>query len=100
MKAPPIKVLLIEDEPVSAGLLREILPPMSQFELTRVGRLDEALQRLGAGPFDAVLLDLSWPDKKGIAVYHELHTAVPAMPIVVLTGSDEETLAFQAVWSS
>ena len=97
MNAPPIKVLLIEDEPVSAGLLREILPAMSQFELTRVGRLDEALQRLGAGPFDAVLLDLSWPDKKGIAVYHELQTAVPAMPIIVLTSPDEETLAFQAV---
>src|SRR5438445_4063551 len=97
MKAQAVKVLLIEDEPVSAGLLREILPAMSQFELTRVGRLDEALRRLGAGPFDAVLLDVSWPDKKGIAVYHELQTAVPAMPIIVLTSPDEETLAFQAV---
>ncbi len=97
MNAPPVKVLLIEDEPVSARLLREILPAMSQFELTRVGRLDEALQRLGAGPFDAVLLDLSLPDKKDLTAYHELHAAAPAMPIVVLTGPDEETLAFQAV---
>src|SRR5438445_13850711 len=97
MKAQAVKVLLIEDEPVSAGLLREILPAMSQFELTRVGRLDEALRRLGAGPFDAVLLDLSWPDKKGIGVYHELQTAVPAVPIIVLTGPDEETRAFQVV---
>jgi len=97
MKAQAVKVLLIEDKQVSAGLLREILPAMPQFELTRVGRLDEALQRLGAGPFDVVLLDLSLPDKNGIAVYHDLHTAAPAMPIVVLTGPDEETLAFQAV---
>src|SRR5207247_649675 len=97
MNEQPIKVLLVEEEPAYADLLREILSAASQFELLRVGRPDEALRQLGAGPFDAVWLDLPLPDREGLAAYHDLRAALPAMPIVVLTGSDEETLAFQAL---
>src|SRR5256886_12993697 len=97
MNAQQIQVLLAGDEPVYANVARELPRAPSHFKLTRVGRLDEALRTLGAGPFDIVLLDLSLPDRQGLAAYHELHAAAPAMPIVVLTASGDETLAFQAV---
>src|SRR5947208_2063159 len=97
MNAQQIQVLLAVDEAVHANLARELPRAPSQFNLTRVGRLDEALRRLDAGPFEVVLLDLSLPDRTGLAAYHELHATGPAMPVVVLTGCDDETLAFQAV---
>src|SRR5439155_1265603 len=97
MNAQQIQVLLAVDEAVHANLARELPRAPSQFALTRVGRLDEALRRLDTGPFDVVLLDLSLPDRTGLAAYHELHATAPAMPIVVLTGSGDETLALQAV---
>ena len=97
MNAQHIKALLVEDELVYADLVREILSPISQFELTRVGRLDEALRQLGAARYDVTLLDLSLPDSRGSAAYHELQATAPAMPVVVLTGCEDETLAFQAV---
>ena len=97
MNAQKVKVLLVEDTPVYADLLTEVLRASSRFELARAGRLDEALAQLGAAPYDAVLLDLSLPDCKGLATYYELRAARPTMPVVVLTGSDDETLALQAV---
>ena len=96
MKAPQVKLLLVEDEPVYADLLTETLRASSRFELARAERLDEALAQLGAESFDAVLLDLSLPDCNGLATFHELRAALPAMPVVVLTGSDDEMLALQA----
>src|ERR1041385_5511275 len=97
MGAQPIKVLLVEDEQVYTDLLMEVLRAGSNFELMNAGRLDEALGQLRAGRFDAVLLDLSLPDRTGLATYHDLRAAMPALPIVVLTGSADETLALQAV---
>ena len=97
LNAQPIKVLLVEDEQVYADLLMEILRAGSRFELLRAGRLDEALTQVRAGRFDAVLLDLSLPDRKGLATYQALRAATPGLPIVVLTGSVDETLALQAV---
>ncbi len=97
MIAQQIKVLVVEDDPVCAGLLQALLRPVSSFELTAVGRFDEALRMLGAGCFDLVLLDLSLPDRMGLATYRDRRGPLPAPPIVVLTGSDEEELALQAV---
>jgi PAS domain S-box-containing protein len=94
-----IKVLLVEDEPTYAGLIQEILVMAipSPFEATHVGRLSEALERLANERFDVVLLDLSLPDRQGLATYEHLHTLAPSVPIVVLTGHDDDELALQAV---
>lgn len=93
------KVLLVEDNPGDARLLREFIaeidPP--QFEITRVERLSEAIQALKARHFDAVLLDLSLPDGHGLSTFDTLHQQVPGVPIVVLTGLDDNTLALSAV---
>ena len=94
-----IRVLLVEDNPGDARLLREMLAEAgaTQFKLTHVERLQEALMRLSEGGFDVVLLDLSLPDGYGLDIATQVHTGVPSVPIVVLTGLDDETLAVQAV---
>jgi signal transduction histidine kinase len=93
------KVLLVEDNPGDARLLREILSQVAspQFELVHTERLDEALKRLGEEHFDVVLLDLSLPDEQGFDTFVRMHRQTPGVPIVVLTGLDDATLADMAV---
>src|SRR5438034_8312289 len=97
MNAQQIRVLVVEDDPVYAGLLQDVLRPVSPFQLTAVGRFDEALHQLGAASFHVVLLDLCLPDRIGLATYRDLRDPWPALPIVVLTGRDDEKLAVQAI---
>ena len=74
MNGQHIKVLVVEHDPVHAGLLQDMLRPVSQFELSAAGRLDEALGQLGAGAFDIILLDLRLPDRLGLAAYRDLRS--------------------------
>src|ERR1044072_7697879 len=97
MNAQPIQVLLIEGEPVYADLLQEILRAELIFQVARAGRFDEGLQRLSASPCDVVVLDLSLPDRRGLATVHELRVKFPSVAIVVLTGVDDGTHALEAV---
>ncbi|MBV9864203.1 MAG: PAS domain S-box protein [Abitibacteriaceae bacterium] len=99
MTNQPISILLVEDNPADAGLLREALRDVetTQFALHHVERLDTALQYLETNPADIVLLDLSLPDAHGMDSVRRTHTAVPHMPIVVLTGNNDEEIALQAV---
>ena len=66
MKAS-IKILLVEDNPYDAELLREMLLGVStvQFDWVHVTLLGDALKRLREDTFDAILLDLSLPDSHG-----------------------------------
>ena len=93
------KVLLVEDNPGHALLLREMLgrTAPAQFAVTHVARLDEALERLGEGPFDLVLLDLSLPDSMGFETFAQAHARMPESPIIVLSGLEDEELALRAV---
>ena len=63
-----IKVLLVEDNPGDARLIREMLKEAgaAQFEVAHVERLDEALKRLGEEAFDVMLLDLNLLDSQGL----------------------------------
>ena len=93
------KVLLIEDNPGDARLLREALrevtpPPL---ELIHAERFDTGLEYLGRENFAAVLLDLSLPDTRGIDTVVRMQREVGAMPIVVLTGLDDDSMALEAV---
>ena len=94
-----IKVLLVEDETAHARLVQEVLSEVVvlAFELTHVQQLKEALVRLSAENFDVLLLDLSLPDSQGLATYEAVHTQAPALPVIVLSGLDDEQLALQAV---
>src|SRR4051794_29518768 len=96
---PAVKVLLIEDSPVDSRLLRLLLSESTtlHFEVTHVERLADALKSLGAKEFDVVLSDLTLPDSHGFETFQWLHVHVPDMPVLVLSGLDDETLAIKAV---
>ncbi|HEY2989217.1 MAG TPA: ATP-binding protein [Candidatus Binatia bacterium] len=99
MADSPIKVLLVEDNPGDARLLREALAEMAgaQFELTHAKRLGEALDRLDAERFEIVLLDLSLPDAQGFDTIARVRKKSPELPIVVMTGLNDEEMAIKAV---
>jgi signal transduction histidine kinase len=99
MDDSPIQVLLVEDDPDDAVLLRAMLDevPSAPVALTHARRLDEALARVAAQRFDAALLDLSLPDSQGLETFVSLHQAQPGLPVVVLTGLNDEVLAMKAV---
>ncbi len=90
-----LRILLVEDNPGDARLLREMLP--RSFKITHVERLDEAFTKLHAMPVDAVLLDLTLPDSQGLGTFRRLHDAFPELPIVVLTGLADDDGAVQAL---
>lgn len=99
MKDLPTKLLLVEDNRGDAGLLRAALSEVAgiHFRLTHVERLAEALQCLQEMTVDLVLLDLSLPDARGLETVSRLRAQNPAMPIVVLTGLNDEELAVEAL---
>jgi len=93
------KVLLIEDNPGDVRLIQEMLSQSAQdgCQLECADRLSKGLKRLGMGGIDLVLLDLGLPDSQGLDTFNKVHAQVPAVPIVLLTGLDDEMLAVQAV---
>ncbi len=95
----PIKILLVEDNPTDALVLRQSLveAALDQFEPTHVERLSEAVQQLGESGFDLILLDLLLPDSQGFETVVKIQDQAMGVPVVVLTGVDDEALAVQAV---
>jgi sigma-B regulation protein RsbU (phosphoserine phosphatase) len=95
----PVRILLVEDNPGDARLLRFTLEEAEslRFDLVHAARLSEALERVKEGPADVVLLDLSLPDAHGMETVTRMLQAAPAVPIIVLTGLTDETVAVQAV---
>jgi PAS domain S-box-containing protein/diguanylate cyclase (GGDEF)-like protein len=94
-----IQVLLIEDNPGDARLIREALAAahVAGFELEWVQRLGDGLAAIGARKPDVVLLDLSLPDSQGVETVVKIQQTSPAVPIVVLTGMDDQAVALEAV---
>lgn len=99
MARSPIRVLLVEDNPGDVVLIRQMLAedPRHRFEPIDVPRLADARDRLDRGGFGAVLLDLSLPDSWGLESFRAVRGLAPELPIVVLTGLDDEALAVEAV---
>ncbi len=92
----PIHVLLVEDNPTDVLLAKEALAEQPHFEVVVAGRLSEALELLNARRFDVVLLDLGLPDSQGLEALR-LHQSNPTVPVIVMTGRDDEELALQAL---
>ena len=99
MSSMTISVLLVEDNPIHARLLQGLLSDRSDpaFAVEAVDHLAAGIQRLSTGSFDAVLLDLVLPDSQEMATFERVKEAVPDMPVLVLTGLDDEGLAEEAV---
>ena len=94
-----IRVLLVEDNEEHAQLLRRLLVEADDpiFEVTHFTALRPALDALDMPGFDLVLLDLSLPDSDGIDTFLRMQDRAPDLPIVVLTGMDDEALAVETV---
>jgi DNA-binding response OmpR family regulator len=99
-----MRVLLIEDNKDDVLLIREMLAEVrggslftGTFELECADRLSTGLERLAEGGLDVVLLDLSLPDSRGLDTFVRVHTQAPGVPIVVLTGLEDETQATQTM---
>ncbi len=95
----PQNVLLIEDNPGDARLIREMLAEAGTqaFRVEHADRLSVAFERLGVDNVDVVLLDLSLPDSQGLETFLRTRARDPVVPIVVLSGLDDETVALRAV---
>lgn len=95
-----IQLLLVEDNPADAVLLEEELAesPFGPFAITHTKRLAEALGHLRVQRFDAVVLDLGLPDSQGLKTLKKIQTVKPReVPVVVVTGMDEEALRIKAM---
>src|SRR6202167_6494636 len=99
MSAKSIKeILLVEDEPGDARLIREMLNEQgSHSELVHVDCMSAAEKHLAECGVDIILLDLGLPDAQGLGAIRRAHAAAPRIPLVVFTGLDDESLAKQAL---
>jgi len=95
----PINVLLIEDSPGDARLIREFLAEKGggQFRLEWADHLEEGLRHLDAGHVDLVLLDLSLPQSEGLDTLAVVLGHAPRVPTIVLTVLNDEAVAVEAV---
>lgn len=100
METAPVKILLVDDNPADARLLKEMLADsggLAQLDLRYVKSLDEALGSARTQPFDIILLDLMLPDSSGLDTFTRMYRNSSGVPIVVLTGLTDEDLAAKAV---
>jgi len=90
-----INALLIEDNPADARLIKEMLTEQksSRFDLEWVDRLSKGIDHLENNIVDIVLLDLKLPDSSGIDTFVRLSKHMPHVPVVILTGTDDEQVA-------
>jgi signal transduction histidine kinase len=94
-----IRTLVVEDNPADALLLQHALQwiPDANFIVTCVETLEDAMSRLAATSFDVVLLDLGLPDSAGLETLTRLRQSQADVPVVVLTGLDDEAVGLSAV---
>ena len=99
MNDPDGNVLLIEDNSADAKLIREALTDkrFGPFQIEWVKNLSDGLERLSNGGIEAVLADLLLPDSQGIKTLDRILLAAPGVPILVISGLDDEGMASQAV---
>ncbi|MBI5663737.1 MAG: GGDEF domain-containing response regulator [Nitrospirae bacterium] len=95
----PVDILLVDDNPVDVRMFRDNLAEVwaNQFLLTRAAYLDEALRRLDEKHYDAVVLDLTLPDSRGISTLNSVRMHSPQVPVVLLTTVNDEDIAVTAL---
>ena len=92
-------LLLVEDNPGDARLLREMLGEQNsdRTEVSHVSSMSDAEKHISLRSVDIILLDLVLPDATGLEAIRRAHAAAPRVPLVVLTGLDDESLAAQSL---
>ena len=101
MQVTQIRGLLVEDNPGDAFLIKGMLSSggndFLNFQLTVVERLQDAIAVLKDEFFTVILLDLSLPDSLGLQTLYSLQLQDSGVPIIVLTGLEDEAIALQAL---
>src|SRR6202048_1735319 len=99
MTEKTMRVLVIEDNPGDARLLEEMFGKErpGTFAVTHLSLMSEAVIHLAKGEADIVLLDLGLRDTHGLESVRRAHAAAPGIPLIVLTGMDDEALAAEAM---
>src|SRR5271167_2941787 len=98
MEHEPAHVLLIEDNPGYADLVRlRLVESKSDVQVNCVPRLADALACLDVETPTLVLLDLNLPDSHGAETFRRIMLKAPNVPVVILSGQDDEMLAIKAV---
>jgi len=99
-----IIVLLVEDNPDDIKLINWMLTreknadnDLTRYSMTFVDSIQLALEKINSANYDIILLDLLLPDSQGIDTFIKMQANAPGIPIIVLSGSDDELLAVQAV---
>ena len=94
-----IRILVVEDSPSDAGLLKEELMQTDRgtFDLFFQDNLEGALDILEKEKFDAILLDLTLPGSSGLDTFNRVKNKASFTPILILTGFDNDMLAEQAL---
>jgi signal transduction histidine kinase len=94
-----IPVLLVEDDQLQARVLRTLINHSTggHFSLTRSRSIAQALECLGSASFSAVLLDLNLPDSTGLKTLSQITESHPELAVIVLTGTDSDTLALESL---
>jgi PAS domain S-box-containing protein len=97
MKSAAVNILVVENEESFVGLLETILleEGRGDYRVAAVGTLAAALEQLETRAFDLVLTDLSLPDARGLETFRALHQMAPAVPVIVLSGQEDEALALE-----
>lgn len=95
----PVEVLLVEDNPGDARLVKESLAEAGarSFKLTHVERLEDAIRRLERDRYDVVLLDLLLQDSQRLGTLMAIHQQAPKVPIVVFTGLEDDVVGLWAL---
>jgi signal transduction histidine kinase len=98
MTNPATQVLLIEDNPGDADLTRlRLVEANADVQVQHVDRLSAGLECLAQNHTSLVLLDLNLPDSRGAATYRSVLDKAPGIPVVILSGQDDETMAGKAL---
>jgi len=94
-----ISVLIIEDNPGDARLIEEMLKEAKRFQFNFFNQktLSEGLEELLKNEIDVILLDLNLPDCTGLNTISIIRDKVETMPIIILTGRDDEDLAINSL---
>ncbi|MDD2805279.1 MAG: response regulator [Elusimicrobiales bacterium] len=92
------KIFLIEDEPVSAGITRRMLDAAALGEpVGEAGTLEEGLAGISASGADILLTDMGLPDSRGIETVKRVCERFPELPVIVMTGTDDEATGLEAL---
>ena len=104
-QVPRIDVLLVEDNPADARMVELLLSECrgamqlcsGLFTVTHAALLQAALEQLARKAFGVVLLDLRLPDSDGMETLRQILAVAPNVPVIVLTGLDDDGTALQAI---